>query len=151
MFMFLLSANPIGDAMNNTEWAFPLCECIHIIAFTLSIGTIALVDFRMLGWAMAKTSAAQLYKDTRMWTMAGLTVMLISGPLIFISDPVMYLHNQSFRFKMGALVLAIIYNYTIHAKVARAQPAPSSAKLVGAISLLLWVSVVAGGLFIAFV
>jgi len=151
MLLFLLSANPIGDAMNNTEWAFPLCECIHIIAFALSIGTVALVDFRMLGWAMPKTSAAQLYQDTRMWTMAGLTVMLISGPLIFISDPVMYLHNQGFRFKMGALVLAIIYNYTIHAKVAKTVPAPSSAKLVGAVSLLLWVSVVAGGLFIAFV
>jgi hypothetical protein len=149
--MFLLAANPLGDAMNNTEWAFPLCECIHIIAFTLSIGTIALVDFRMLGWAMKGTTAAQLYQDTRMWTMAGLTVMLISGPFIFVSDPVLYLHNQSFRFKMGALVLAIIYNYTIHAKVAKTQPPPASAKLVAAISLLLWVSVVAGGLFIAFV
>jgi hypothetical protein len=151
MLMFLLSANPLGDMMNNTEWAFPLCECIHIIAFTLSIGTVALVDFRMLGLAMRNTTAAQLYQDTRMWTMAGLTVMLISGPLIFVSDPVMYIHNKSFQFKMTALVLAIIYNYTIHAKVARTLPEPASAKLVGAISLLLWVSVVAGGLFIAFV
>jgi len=148
--MFLLIANPIGDAMNNTEWAFPLCECIHIIAFTLSIGTVALVDLRMLGLAMKGTTSAQLLKDTRMLTMAGLTVMLISGPLILVSDPVMYLRNQSFRFKIGALLLAIIYNYTVHAKVAR-QPDSPMAKPVAAISLLLWVSVVAGGLFIAFV
>jgi hypothetical protein len=76
--------------------------------------------------------------------------MLISGPLIFLSDPVMYMNNQSFRFKIGALLAAILYNYTIHAKVAKGPDSPT-AKLVAAISILLWVSVVAGGLFIAFV
>jgi hypothetical protein len=150
MLLALLLSNPIGDAMNNTEWAFPLCECFHIIAFTLSIGTIALVDLRMLGLAMKHTTSAQLLKDTRMWTMAGLTVMLISGPLIFVSDPVLYLHNQSFRFKITMLVIAMIYNYTLHAKVAK-QPDSALAKPVALLSLVLWVSVVAGGLFIAFV
>jgi len=149
MFMFLMT-NPIGDAMNNTEWAFPLCECFHIIGFALSIGTIVVVDLRMLGLALKSTTSAQLLKDTRMWTMAGLTVMLISGPLIFLSDPVMYMGNQSFRFKIGALLVAILYNYTIHAKVAKGPDSPT-AKLVALVSILLWVSVVAGGLFIAFV
>jgi len=149
MFTFLMT-NPIGDAMNNTEWAFPLCECFHIIGFALSIGTIVVVDLRMLGLALKSTTSAQLLKDTRMWTMAGLTVMLISGPLIFLSDPVMYMGNQSFRFKIGALLVAILYNYTIHAKVAKGPDSPT-AKLVALVSILLWVSVVAGGLFIAFV
>jgi Family of unknown function (DUF6644) len=149
MLMFI--TNPIGDAMNNTEWAFPLCECIHIVGFALSIGTVAIVDLRLLGLGMVGESPAQLLRDTANWTLAGLAVMLISGPLIFVSDPVMYLHNQSFRFKMGALLLAIIYNYTIHRKVASSGASPGVEKTVGALSLLLWVSVVAGGLFIAFV
>jgi hypothetical protein len=63
-------ANPIGDAMNNTEWAFPLCECFHLVGFALSIGTIVVVDLRMLGLALKSTTSAQLLKDTRMWTMA---------------------------------------------------------------------------------
>jgi|SRR5580704_1129903 hypothetical protein len=138
--------------LNNNEWSFPLLEIIHIGAFTLSIGTIALVDLRMLGLAMMRRPAAELYKDTWMWTLVGLAIMLTTGPLIFFSDPIMYLHNSSFMFKMYALAIAIIYNYTIHRKVALSpDTSPGVGKAVGAISLALWISVVAGGLFIAFV
>jgi len=64
----------------------------------------------------------------------------------------MYLHNLSFKFKMVALLVAIVYNYTIHRKVALADGPPGAAgALTGAVSLALWVSVVFGGLFIAFV
>lgn len=148
--MFLaydVTTNPL----NNNEWAFPLLEIIHITGFTLSIGTIAIVDMGLLGWGK-RGSAAQLLKETAPWTLVGLIIMLISGPLIFSSDPNMYLANQSFRFKLGALLIAIIYNYTVHRKVASSGAPPGGlSKVVGVLSLALWVSVVAGGLFIAFV
>lgn len=149
--MLLASANPIGDALNNTEWAFPMLECFHIVAFAFSIGTIALVDLRLLGFGMKRQTAAGLAKDVAIWTLSGLTVVILSGVLIFMSDPVMYLYNKSFRFKITALILAIIFNYTIHRKAVSVDPPPATGKLVAVISLLLWISVVAGGLFIAFV
>jgi hypothetical protein len=49
------------------------------------------------------------------------------------------------------LVLAIIYNYTIHRKVAMSDDTGGKAKVVGWLSLAIWLSVVAGGIFIAFV
>ena len=146
-----LAYDPTTNPLNNNEWAFPLLEIIHITGFTLSIGTIAIVDMGLLGWGK-RGSAAQLLKETSMWTLVGLVIMLISGPLIFSSDPNMYLANASFRFKLGALLIAIIYNYTIHRKVASSSAPPGGlSKVVGIISLALWVSVVAAGLFIAFV
>jgi len=63
----------------------------------------------------------------------------------------MYMANYSFRFKIVALLVAILYNYTLHRRVALAGASPGLSKVTGAISLALWVSVVAGGLFIAFV
>ncbi len=51
----MLLQNAIADALNNTEWAFPLAECIHIGGFAVGIGSIALVDFphvETLGCAM---------------------------------------------------------------------------------------------------
>ncbi len=146
--MFLVY-DPTTNPLNNNDWAFPLLECIHIAGFTLSIGTIAIVDFRLLGLGTQKP--VQLLKETAPWTLVGLVIMLISGPLIFSSDPYMYLGNYSFRFKMVALLVAILYNYTVHRKVVLAGASPGVNKLVGALSLALWVSVVAGGLFIAFV
>ena len=147
----MLAYDPSTNPLNNNEWAFPLAEIIHILGFALSIGTIAIVDIRMLGLALKSQPPSRLLKETAPWTLVGLAVMLISGPIIFSSDPRMYLLNQSFRFKMGALLLAILYNYTIHRKAAQADAVGMGGKLVGVISLALWTSVVAGGLFIAFV
>ena len=148
--MILLAYDPASNPLNNNEWSFPLLECIHIAGFALSIGTIALVDLRMLGLAMRRQPSAVLAKTLAPWTLVGLAVMLISGPLIFSSDPNMYMRNISFRFKMVALLLAILYNYTLHRWAALHEPAPAVGKLVAVFSLALWVSVVAGGLFIAF-
>jgi hypothetical protein len=144
-----LAYDPTTNPLNNNDWAFPLLECIHIAGFTLSVGTIAIVDFSMLGFSGGKP--AVLLRETAPWTLFGLVVMLLSGPLIFSSDPYMYLHNYSFLFKMVALLVAILYNYTVHRKMVMADASPVVNKLVGAVSLALWVSVVAGGLFIAFV
>ena len=150
--MLMLVYDPSTNPLNNNEWSFPLLEIIHIFGFTLSVGTIALVDLRLLGLAMLSKPPAEVAKNMAVWTLIGLAVMLITGPLIFSSDPNMYLRNESFQFKMVALLIAIIYNYTIHRRVAMSSAStPALSKLAGAVSLLLWVSVVAGGLFIAFV
>ena len=146
-----LAYDVANNPLNTNEWAFPVCEVLHILGFAVAIGTVTMVDLRLLGIGMKKESAADLVRDTAPWTLAGLALVLITGPLIFSSDPNLYLHNASFRFKITALVLAIIYNYTIHRWVALKQAPGGLAVLTGAVSLALWISVVFGGIFIAFV
>lgn len=149
--MLLIQTNAIADALNSSEWVFPIAECFHIAAFAWSIGLIALVDFRLLGVGLKRESASQVAKATAPWTLLGLAVVLLSGPVLFLSDPRMYLYNPSFRFKIGALVIAIVFNYTIHRKVALSDHSSKALQaVVGVVSLALWVSVVFGGLFIAF-
>ena len=147
MLIYDLNANPL----NSNEWAFPLTECFHITSSALSIGMIALVDLRLLGWAFKRQTAGQLVKDTWIWTLAGLIIVIVSGLLIFSSDPIRYINNSGYVDKMILLVLAIIFNYTIHRKVAFSNSSGMAAKLVGAISLLLWISVPFGGIWISFV
>jgi hypothetical protein len=142
--------DPATNPLNNNEWAFPLLEIIHIVGFAIAIGTIFMVDLRLMGVALKRQLSSQLAKDLGPWTMGGLAAVLISGPLIFTSDPNLYLNNFSFQFKMCALLIAILYQYTVHRKVALSDPAPVVGALVGIISVALWVSIVAGGLFIAF-
>jgi len=147
MFIYDLNANPL----NSNEWAFPLTECFHITSFALSIGTIALVDLKLLGWAFKRQTAGQLVRDTGLWTLAGLIIVIFSGLLIFSSDPIRYIYNFGFQWKITVLVLAIIYNYTIHRKVALSSSSPGVEKAVGALSLILWVLVPFGGIWISFV
>jgi hypothetical protein len=149
--MLLLQIDSIADALNSSEWVFPIAECFHITAFAWSIGLIAAVDYKLLGFGIQHSKPSEVLRDTAPWTILGLAVVLLSGPVLFLSDVRMYLHNPSFRFKMYALALAIIFNFTIHWKIAKSDTASKPVQVVTAIvSLLLWISVVFGGLFIAF-
>jgi hypothetical protein len=82
------------------------------------------------------------------YTLIGLTVTVLAGMALFLSDPRMYYLSPWFRFKAAALLLAILYNYTVHQKVASSSPSRGVGGVVGAISVLLWISVVTGGLFV---
>src|ERR1700690_32456 len=88
--MLLLQSAP-SNPLNNATWLFPLLECWHILGFALSIGTIAIVDFRLLGIGMLRKSPQELAKD-------------------------MYYLNHSFQVKMVCLLLAIVIHYTIRRK-----------------------------------
>jgi len=143
--------DPSTNPLNSNEWSFPLLEIIHIVGFAIAMSTIFLVDLRMMGLGLRNRLASQLWKDLAPWTLGGLAAVLMSGPLIFSSDPQMYLNNVGFRFKMGALLVALLFQYTVHRKVALSDPSLTVGIVTGILSVALWVSVVAGGLFIAFV
>jgi hypothetical protein len=150
-FFDWLSTSPWANAMNGPEWAFPLVQSVHFIGFAFSIGTIAIVDLRLLGLGMRRQSAAELAANLDPWTWVGFVLMLTTGPLMFSADAVNYHNNPSFQFKMAALLLALLFYFTIHRKAARSELPPLAAKFAGGLSLLLWTAVVAGGRMIAFV
>ena len=75
--MLLLQTNAIADALNSSEWVFPIAECFHIAAFAWSIGLIALVDFRLMGVGMKRESASEIARATAPWTLLGLAVVLL--------------------------------------------------------------------------
>src|SRR5689334_15355129 len=146
-----LVQSPWANAMNGPEWMFPVVESLHFIGFALSIGTIAIVDLRLLGLGMRRHTAAQLSQDLSRWTLAGLAMMLITGPLMFSADAVRYHVNPSFRFKMTCLTAALLLHFTLRRWAIRPDAPPAAARFAGALSLLLWTAVVAGGRMIAFV
>src|SRR5260370_14678374 len=150
-FFKWLTTSALANAMNNHEWAFPVVQSLHFIGFALSIGTIAIVDLRLLGLGMRQQQAAEIAADLNPWTGLGLAVMLITGPLMFSTDAVAYHVNPSFQFKMVCLMLALLFHFTLHRRAVRSDVPPVAAKLAGAMSLLLWTAVVAGGRMIAFI
>src|SRR5437763_16244153 len=150
-FFRWLVNSPWAHWMNSAEWVFPTVQTFHFIGFAMSIGTIALVDFRLLGLGMRGQTAAGLSADLEPWTRVGIAVMLITGPLMFSTDAVAYHYNQPFQFKMVCLALALLMHFTLHRRAVRPGVRPIAAKLAAATSLLLWSAVVAGGRMIAFI
>ncbi|MEO5922395.1 MAG: hypothetical protein ABIR70_01065 [Bryobacteraceae bacterium] len=135
------------EAILESPLTFPALECFHIAGFGLGVGTIAVVDFRMLGWALPKAKVSDIAASLSRWTTIGLTLVFLSAGGLFYSDPDLYYLNPSFQIKMTILMFALIFHFTVHQKRAfEDQPA----KWVGAVSLLLWASVTLCGIFIAF-
>ncbi|MBZ5575843.1 MAG: hypothetical protein LAP40_04710 [Acidobacteriia bacterium] len=147
----MLLQNTIVDALNNSEWAFPLAECVHIGGFAIGVGSIALVDFRLLNLGLRDETSARILRYTEPWTLIALAFVVFSGFTLFVSQVGIYLINPIFPIKMYVLLAALIYNFTVHRKVATMNdPPPALSKCVAIVSLLLWVSIVFGGIFTGF-
>ncbi len=145
--MLIAFENPL----NASPLVFPILECFHILGFAMTVGTIALVDFRLLGFGLRRQNPGVLAKALAPWTLFGLVTVLLSGPLLFSSDPDMYYLNFSFQVKMVLLLLAIVFHYTVRRKLLRGELSSGLNKPVACASLALWTSVIFAGIFIAFV
>jgi hypothetical protein len=146
----------IANPFETYEWLFPTVECFHIGGFALSVGPIALVDFCVLGAGPRRKYAAELSRSLGIWTLIGLADVLFTGPLLYLGNggAIQYNNNPGFRFKMVCLLLALIYQYTIHRRMVNSigmegEPVVVN-KSIALVSLLLWICVVFGGIFIAF-
>ena len=132
------------------SWVFPVLQSVHILGITLLVGTIALVDFRLLGMGMRRHTARDLTVSLSPWTSAGLLTVLITGPVLFGSDLSRYMNNPAFLLKIGLLSAALTLHFTLHrGSVVGSLLKPFQQKLVGLFSLSLWSSVILAGRAIA--
>ena len=54
-----LEASSLAVFIHQTKWAFTAIEVVHVIAISLVIGSIAIVDLRLLGIASTKRPFTQ--------------------------------------------------------------------------------------------
>jgi len=126
--------------------AFPVIEGLHLLGISVSAGVIAISDLRMMGLILKKESASDVFHQLIPWITAGFTLMIVTGVLLFISEPVKCYTNISFRFKVLFLFVAAINVLIFHSsKIYRqmrdwewAENPPRAAKLAGWISLISW-------------
>ena len=55
----------VDNPLNSSELIFPVLECLHIGSFALAVGTVALVDFRLLNLGMTSQTPAQIAANTK--------------------------------------------------------------------------------------
>ena len=153
-----LEATPLAVKISESEWLFPTIETIHVIALTLVIGSIAMLDLRMLGVSNRSMGVMQLSEEVLPWTWGAFVLAAITGSLMFASAATKYLENVPFRMKMVLLALAGLNMAVFHLTAYRAVhswnltlPAPVSARVAASLSLLFWIGVVVAGRWVGFV
>ena len=153
-----LEESSLGLAITESEWLFPTIETLHVLALTLVIGSIAMLDLRLLGVSNRDKGVVQLADETLPWTWSAFIVATITGALMFVSAATTYYDNVPFRIKLLLLVLAGLNMAVFHLTAYRAVhnwnhtlPTPQAARISASLSLLFWVSVVVAGRWIGFV
>jgi hypothetical protein len=143
--------------IRESDWAFPALESAHVIALALVVGTIAIVDLRLLGLASTRRPVTELCREVLPWTWLAFVVAVIAGMGMFVTQPLNYYGNTAFRFKLLFLVFAAInmavfqmLTYPGVARWDRDAQLPLRAKLAGGISLMCWLLIVFLGRQIGF-
>ena len=148
-----IGASAVGQAISGSTWAFAVIESAHLLALALIGGAVLMVDLRLLGLGLRSQSVQEVAKDAWPWFVGSWTAMIVTGLLLFVSEPLKLYYSTAFFWKMVFLLLGTIFAVTVRRSVALADEgrvSPVVMKLVGLISLALWFGVGAGGRWIGF-
>jgi hypothetical protein len=147
----------LGISIAESLWAFPMIETLHVIALVTVLGTLLVMDLRMLGVASTAVPIRKVSDDTLKWTWMAFVVAAISGTLLFISKASTYMVNPYFLVKMGLMALAglnmLFFHFVTYKTVDQwdtlASP-PAAVKFSAVLSLLIWLVIVFCGRAIGF-
>ena len=156
-FVTWLGDTASSVALHESLYMYPIIESIHVIAITLFVGTVAMVDLRLLGLSFRDVPVSTMTSRVLPWTVAGFVVMIVTGLLLFYAIPVRTFHSVWFRTKMIFLLVAFINIWFFHRHVRRDQAKwdtravpPLGSRISGVISLTVWLMVIVMGRLIAY-
>jgi hypothetical protein len=145
---------PLSTHIGETWW-FPFLESIHVIAATFLVGSILMVDLRLLGLAGRAYPVTIMSRDVIPWTWVAFAVALVTGAGMFISRADHYVVNRAFQIKLALLILAGINMLVLHrvgwrdlARWDAATATSTAARTAGAASLVIWLGVLLTGRWI---
>ncbi|HUF73197.1 MAG TPA: hypothetical protein VMR74_09885 [Gammaproteobacteria bacterium] len=150
----------VYQLMNAYSWLWPVCEMIHFVGMALLIGSIGILDLRVLGFA--KGLPISRLEALVPVAIGAFAVNAATGILFVIANPDgganAYLLNLAFQIKIILILLgginAIAFYFTgISERTAALGPtdeAPASAKLIAGASIVLWIFVIFFGRLIMY-
>ena len=136
-----------------TRWFCVLALLVCVPTNGVIGGAVLVVDLRLLGFGLRRQSAAQVAEDAQPRLIGSLLLMIVTGVLLFLSEAIKCYYHLAFWMKMGSLLLAIIFIFTIQRRVTLADAngvRPVWNKVVAFVSIILWSGVGIGGRWIGF-
>ena len=141
----------LGRIVVGSLWLFPVIEAVHLLALSMLGGAILIVDLRLLGTGLKHRSPAELWRESRPYLIGAIAMLIATGVPLFLSEAVKCYYSNAFWLKMTTLPFAIAFAFTIRAWTLREDVRNTARqRLVGALSIALWVTVAAAGRWIGF-
>jgi hypothetical protein len=151
-----LESSGFAAAMRQWLWLYPIVEIVHITGIALLVGSIAMLDLRLLGLSRA-LSVQRLARHLLPWSVTGFAIAAATGSMMFTAHATEFWVNPAFVVKMSLIGLAglnaLWFHLRTYPKVGgwdSGGAAPAMAKMAAALSLLFWVGVISCGRLLAY-
>ena len=152
-----LQDSQLAIAIRESDYLFPYIEGTHVLALSLSVGTIMWFDLRLAGVLFRNRPVSEIFNQLRPFFLTGFPIMFISGALLFVAHATQCYNSTYFRIKVLLIFLAGLNVFVFHSTIDRrrvdwdkAPFPPLQARLAGALSIVFWVSIIAAGRLFAY-
>ncbi len=152
-----LAATPGSIALHESRYLYLIVLTVHVMTLCVFVGMAVLLNLRLVGFTLRRVPVSEVLGRLLPWTVAGFSVMIISGLLLFYAAPLDKYGNMFFRAKMGLLVLAGVNVWVFYKTVYRSivdwdlDPVPPRpARVAGGVGLALWAAIITAGRMIPY-
>ena len=144
-------------ALSNIPGFPPIIQSVHILGIAVVMGSIVMLDLRILGFAVPSQQLPEMARRVMPWLWCALASNLFSGSFFVFARPLRYFNNPIFGWKASFLFSAIAVTLLIHwwsrqrDFVNASGAAALKVKAAALLSLGLWIMVAMAGRWIAYV
>lgn len=153
-FLEWLQSSSVGTFVAETLWAYPLFETLHTLGMALLVGSLGLINLRILGYKPELPVVGTLDLLPLAWL--GFSINLVSGLALFASDAVYFWGSTTFRIKLALILLAGLNAFALsqavfrEARAGTASVVHAGARALAAASLVFWLGAIVAGRLIAY-
>jgi len=152
-----LATTDISLAIQTRSWVIPTVQSIHIVCIGIVLASVFMIDLRIFGLAGRDQTLKQTTRRFSPWLWGALVVLLVTGALMVVGEPVRELMSFSFWLKMSLLVLGILIAVVFQLALKRNERDWEHAivnrwttKSLAVLTLLVWCSIIVLGRLIAY-
>jgi hypothetical protein len=143
-FFRAMNEMAVSAAIRESLWMTAVFNTLHLLFLVMFVGAVLIVDLRLLGGGAKDQPVAHVARDAEPWLIAALIGLTMTGIPQLIANALREYRSDLFWMKMAILLVAVIYTFTLRRNVTLADDsrvAPTTRKVVGFISLVLWTTV----------
>ncbi|MDP9008046.1 MAG: hypothetical protein M3N91_04955 [Pseudomonadota bacterium] len=144
-----IEASTLGQTIRESTWLFPAIESAHLLALALLGGSVLIISLAVLGMGL-KTPPAEIYKSAHRYMNAAVVVLLATGILLGISEPVKLYDRQAFWLKMISLAVALLITYLVFNPLVKRGASGIGIRSVTVVTMAAWLTVAMAGRWIGF-
>lgn len=139
--------------IRDSRFGMPAVQSVHLAGITVFLAVVVVLDVRLAGIGLKDESLRALERQLMPWAIGALSVVILSGALIFLGTPSKYAHSHPFQIKIAALALAVVFHLVVFRRFVPSDSSPPRRGhvLVAGLSLTLWFLIGWAGRAIAFV